>query len=78
MTIGGEEKLQKLYNNLYEKLNEYDNFKMMQQQQQTAGNRKVYTGPKKGKFIINKHGKKVYIYRKTLNYSVPYNKKAKK
>jgi len=78
MTIGGEEKLQKLYNNLYEKLNEYDNFKMMQQQQQTAGNRKVYTGPKKGKFIINKHGKKVYIDRKTLNNSVPYNKKAKK
>ena len=78
MAIGGEEKLQKLYNNLFEKLNEYDNFKIMQQQQQTAGNRKVYTGPKKGKFIINKHGKKVYIDRKTLNNSVPYNKKANK
>ena len=78
MAIGGEEKLQKLYNNLFEKLNEYDNFKIMQQQQQTAGNRKVYTGPKKGKFIINKHGKKVYIDRKTLNNSVPYKKKAKK
>jgi hypothetical protein len=71
MAIGGEEKLQKLYNNLYEKLNEYDNFKIMQQ---TAGNIKVYTGPKKGKFIINKHGKKVYIDRKTLNNSVPYKK----
>lgn len=78
MAIGGEERLKKLYNNLFEKLNEYDNFKIMQQQQQIAGNRKVYTGPKKGKFIINKHGKKVYIDRKTLNNSIPYNKKAKK
>jgi hypothetical protein len=75
MAIGGEEMLQKLYNNLFEKLDEYDNFKMTQQ---IAGNRKVYTGPKKGKFIINKHGKKVYIDRKTFNNSVPYNKKAKK
>ena len=78
MAIGGEERLKKLYNNLFEKLNEYDNFKIMQQQQQIAGNRKVYTGPKKGKFIINKHGKKVYIDRKTLINSIPYNKKAKK
>ena len=78
MAIGGEVKLQKLYNKLFEKLNEYDDFKIMQQQQQTAGNIKVYTGPKKGKFIINKHGKKVYIDRKTLNNSVPYNKKANK
>ena len=78
MAIGGEVKLQKLYNKLFEKLNEYDDFKIMQQQQQIAGNIKVYTGPKKGKFIINKHGKKVYIDRKTLNNSVPYNKKANK
>ena len=50
-----------------------------QQQQQIAGNVKVYTGPKQGKFIINKHGKKVYIDRKTLNNNVPYmKKKAKK
>ena len=77
MAIGGEEKLQKLYNNLFEQLNQYDNF-IKQQQQQIAGNRKVYTGPKKGKFIINKHGKKVYIDRKTLINSIPYNKKAKK
>ena len=78
MAIGGEVKLQKLYNKLFEKLNEYDDFKIMQQQQQIAGNIKVYTGPKKCKFIINKHGKKVYIDRKTLNNSVPYNKKANK
>ena len=78
MAIGGEVKLQKLYNKLFEKLNEYDDFKIMKQQQQTSGNIKVYTGPKKGKFIINKHGKKVYIDRKTLNNSVPYNKKANK
>jgi hypothetical protein len=50
-----------------------------QQMQQIAGNVKVYTGPKQGKFIINKHGKKVYIDRKTLNNNVPYlKKKAKK
>ncbi len=49
-----------------------------QQMQQFAGNVKVYTGPKQGKFIINKHGKKVYIDRKTLKNDVPYNKKAKK
>jgi hypothetical protein len=48
-----------------------------QQQQQIAGNVKVYTGPKQGKFIINKNGKKVYIDRKTLNNNVPYNKKVK-
>lgn len=42
---------------------------------QIAGNVKVYTGPKQGKFIINKHGKKVYIDRKTLNNDVPYLKK---
>jgi hypothetical protein len=44
------------------------------QQQQQAGNVKVYTGPKDGKFIINKHGKKVYIDRKTLNANVQYQK----
>lgn len=51
------------------------------QQQQQAGNVKVYTGPKDGKFIINKHGKKVYIDRKTLNANLQYQKakpKAKK
>jgi hypothetical protein len=45
---------------------------------QIAGNVKVYTGPKQGKFIINKHGKKVYIDRKTLNNDVPYLKKKPK
>lgn len=49
-----------------------------QQMQQFAGNVKVYTGPKQGKFIINKHGKKVYIDRKTLKNDVPYNKKVNK
>jgi type II secretory pathway pseudopilin PulG len=44
-------------------------------QQQIAGNVKVYTGPKEGKFIINKHAKKVYIDRKTLNNNLPYVKK---
>jgi hypothetical protein len=44
-------------------------------QEQIAGSVKVYTGPKQGKFIINKHGKKVYIDRKTLNNDIPYLKK---
>ena len=44
-------------------------------QQQIAGNVKVYTGPKEGKFIMNKHAKKVYIDRKTLNNNLPYVKK---
>lgn len=44
---------------------------------QIAGSVKVYTGPKQGKFIINKHGKKVYIDRKTLSNDIPYLKKAK-
>jgi hypothetical protein len=48
-----------------------------QKQQQQAGSVKVYTGPKDGKFIINKHGKKVYIDRNTLNANLQY-KKAKK
>lgn len=55
---------------------------LQQQQQggqQIAGNVKVYTGPKQGKFMINKKGKKVYIDRKTLKTDVPYlKKKAKK
>ena len=46
-----------------------------QQFQQLAGNVKVYTGPKQGKFIINKHGKKVYIDRKGLKTDIPYKKK---
>ena len=32
-----------------------------------GGSTKVYTGPKKGKFYINKHGKKVYLNRAMLN-----------
>ena len=47
-------------------------------QQQIAGNVKVYTGPKQGKFIINRHGKKVYIDRKTINNNIPYIKKKPK
>jgi hypothetical protein len=43
-----------------------------------GGSTKVYTGPKKGKFYINKHGKKVYLNRAMLNDEVPYNKKATK
>jgi hypothetical protein len=45
-----------------------------QQQQQQAGSVKVYTGPKEGKFIINKHGKKVYIDRKSLANNLQYQK----
>jgi hypothetical protein len=40
-----------------------------------GGSTKVYTGPKKGKFYINKHGKKVYLNRAMLNDEVPYPKK---
>ena len=43
-----------------------------------GGSVKVYTGPKKGKFYINKLGKKVYLDRKTLNDEIPYMRKAKK
>jgi hypothetical protein len=44
-----------------------------------GGSTKVYTGPKKGKFYVNKHGKKVYLNRAMLNDEVPYkNKKASK
>jgi hypothetical protein len=45
------------------------------QLKQTAGNIKVYTGPKKGMFIINKHGKKIYLDRKTLQNNTTYSKK---
>ena len=77
MTIGGklQNELGKLYNNIHNQLEEYDNLKIGLKQ--TAGNIKVYTGPKKGLFIINKHGKKVYLDRKALNDGIPYIKKGK-
>jgi hypothetical protein len=43
-----------------------------------GGSVKVYTGPRKGKFYINKSGKKVYLDRKSLNDEVPYTRKPKK
>jgi hypothetical protein len=75
MVIGGklQNELDKLYNDIYNKLENYDNLKM--QLKQTAGNIKVYTGPKKGMFIINKHGKKIYLDRKTLQNNTTYSKK---
>jgi hypothetical protein len=78
MAIGGklQNELSSLYNNIYMQVEKYDQLK--NELKQTAGNIKVYTGPKKGMFIINKHGKKVYIDRKTLNKNVPYIKKVKK
>lgn len=77
MSIGGkmQNELGELYNNIHKKLEEYDNLKVGLKQ--TAGNIKVYTGPKKGMFIINKQGKKVYIDRNTLKNKVSY-KKVKK
>jgi hypothetical protein len=60
---------------LHEELQQYQQY---QQHQQLAGNVKVYTGPKQGKFIINKNGKKVYIDRKGLKTDIPYNKKVVK
>lgn len=77
MTIGGklQNELGKLYNNIHNQLEEYDNLKIGLKQ--TAGNIKVYTGPKKGLFIINKHGNKVYLDRKALNDAIPYIKKGK-
>jgi hypothetical protein len=77
MVIGGklQNELDKLYNDIYNKLENYDNLKM--QLKQTAGNIKVYTGPKKGMFIINKHGKKIYLDRKTLQNNTTYSKKKK-
>ena len=77
MAIGGKlqeyQQIEKLYHQLYEQFGQLDGG----QQEQIAGNVKVYTGPKKGKFIINKHGKKVYIDRKTLNTDLLYVKKKK-
>lgn len=77
MAIGGklQNELGKLYNNIHNQLEEYDNLKIGLKQ--TAGNIKVYTGPKKGMFIINKQGNKVYIDRNTLKNKIPY-KKVKK
>ena len=44
-----------------------------------GGSVKVYTGPKNGKFIINRKGKKVYLNRKSLSEDVKYTpKKSKK
>ena len=44
-----------------------------------GGSVKVYTGPKNGKFIINRKGKKVYLNRKSLSENVKYTpKKSKK
>lgn len=45
-----------------------------------GGSVKVYTGPKMGKFVINKKGKKVYLDRKTIAESLKYipKKSAKK
>ena len=82
MAIGGKQQeyqqIEKLYHQLYEQFGQLDKINKKfggQQQEQIAGNVKVYTGPKKGKFIINKHGKKVYIDRKTLNTDLLYVKK---
>ena len=44
-----------------------------------GGSVKVYTGPKNGKFIINRKGKKVYLNRKSLSENVKHTpKKSKK
>jgi len=40
-----------------------------------GGSVKVYTGPRKGKFVINKKGKKVYLDRKTIAESLKYTPK---
>lgn len=40
-----------------------------------GGSVKVYTGPKMGKFVINKKGKKVYLDRKTIAESIKYTPK---
>jgi len=37
-----------------------------------GGNINVYTGPKEGKFYMNKSGKKVYLNRNMLQQKVPY------
>jgi hypothetical protein len=86
MAIGGSA-LEALTEQLQEQLQSYNGGKNRRHrarkggqqqeggQEQIAGSVKVYTGPKQGKFIINKHGKKVYIDRKTLNNDIPYLKK---
>jgi lipopolysaccharide export system protein LptA len=51
--------------------------KMFDTMNVNGGNVKVYTGPKKGRFYINKSGKKVYLDRKTLNTEFSYVRKAK-
>ena len=77
--VGGQEQQQQQQQQQQQKQQEQQEQEQEQQMQQIAGNVKVYTGPKQGKFIINKHGKKVYIDRKTLNKDIPYlKKKAKK
>jgi hypothetical protein len=43
-----------------------------------GGSVKVYTGPKGGKFIINRKGKKVYLQRKSLTENVKYTPKKTK
>lgn len=43
--------------------------------QYEGGSMKVYTGPKGGKFVINKKGKKIYLDKKTLKAEVKYRKK---
>jgi len=42
-----------------------------------GGSIKVYTGPKDGKFIINKNGKKVYLNKKTIEDNIKYAPKKK-
>jgi len=43
-----------------------------------GGNIKVYTGPKGGKYFINKQGKKSYIDKKSYNNTIQYKKDTKK
>ena len=40
-----------------------------------GGSVKVYTGPKMGKFVINKKGKKVYLDKKTISNNIKYTPK---
>jgi len=42
-----------------------------------GGSIKVYTGPKDGKFIINKYGKKIYLNKKTIQDNIKYAPKKK-
>jgi len=43
-----------------------------------GGSVKVYTGPKGGKFIINRKCKKVYLHKKSLSENVKYRPKKNK